>query len=73
MTRSEQIKDGYLELIIDLAYDYDGCTSVEDLKALIDEIVEYAKWGYNDEDKHTIYVDADGTERNILLEKLYED
>jgi hypothetical protein len=34
--------DEYLELIHDLAYDYDGCRTIESLKSLIDEIVDYA-------------------------------
>lgn len=35
--------DEWLELIHDIAFDYDGCGSEESLKLLIDEIVEYAK------------------------------
>lgn len=34
--------DEWLELVHDIAIDYDGCRSEESLKALIDEIVEYA-------------------------------
>lgn len=40
-----QIMEKYLELIIDLGFDYDGLNTVESLKALIDEIVRYAKLG----------------------------
>lgn len=33
---------GYLELIFMIACDYDGYNTVDELKLLIDEIVEYA-------------------------------
>ena len=34
--------DYCLDIIFGLGADYDGCNSVESLKALIDELVEYA-------------------------------
>ena len=34
--------DYYLDIIFGLGADYDGCNSVESLKKLIDEIVEYS-------------------------------
>lgn len=34
--------DYYLDIIFGLGVDYDGCNSVESLKRLIDEIVEYS-------------------------------
>lgn len=34
--------DEWLELIHDIAYDYDGCRTIEGFKSLIDEIVDYA-------------------------------
>ena len=34
--------DEWLELIHDIGYDYDGCNTVEGLKMLVDEIVDYA-------------------------------
>lgn len=34
--------DEWLELIHDIAVDYDGCCTVDGLKYLIDEIVDYA-------------------------------
>lgn len=34
--------DYYLDIIFGLGADYDGCNSVESLKCLIDELVEYA-------------------------------
>lgn len=32
--------DEWLELISDIAIDYDGCTTINGMKSLIDEIVE---------------------------------
>lgn len=37
-----EIKDNYLDLIISIACDYDGCESPKQLKELIDEIVGYS-------------------------------
>ena len=34
--------DYYLDIIFGLGADYDGCDSVESLKRLIDELVEYS-------------------------------
>ena len=34
-----------LSLIIDIGFDYDGCNSVDSLKSLVDELVEYARRG----------------------------
>ena len=38
-------KDDALQMIVDLADDYDNAASVESLKDLIDELVEVAKYG----------------------------
>ena len=38
-------KNDCLELIHDIAVDYDGCRDVKSLMALIDEIREYAHYG----------------------------
>lgn len=34
-----------LSLIIDIGFNYDGCNSVDSLKSLVDELVEYARRG----------------------------
>lgn len=34
--------DYYLDIIFGLGVDYDGCNTVESLKCLINELVEYA-------------------------------
>jgi hypothetical protein len=38
-------KDEVLGMIIDIAYDYDGYRTPEGLMSLVDELVEYAKFG----------------------------
>lgn len=47
MTKGKKIriKDAYLELMLHIMYDYDGCETVEDLKKLIDEMCVYAGRG----------------------------
>lgn len=35
-------KDNWCQLIADIAFDYDGCNTIESLKGLIDELVRYA-------------------------------
>ena len=43
LTREQFDKiDYYLDILFGLGADYDGCNSVESLKRLIDELVEYA-------------------------------
>ena len=32
-----------LEMIVDIGFDYDGYSSVDGLKSLVDELVEYAR------------------------------
>jgi hypothetical protein len=42
---NEIIMEKYLELIIQLGYDYDGLNTVESLKGLIDEMTRLASLG----------------------------
>ena len=72
MSLDEQIKlkNAYCQLIVDLGFDYDGYNSVESLKSLIDELVNYAQKAIDNDDKTAIYVDEDGHEQNILLEDI---
>jgi len=42
-------KDDALQTIVDIGYDYDGFSSVEKLKGLIDELIEIARIGLNKE------------------------
>ena len=43
LERKLKIKNEYLGLICDFGYDYDGCNTVESLKELIDELVNFIK------------------------------
>lgn len=73
-TRKEKIKDEYLQLICDIAYDYDGCNTVKSLKELIDEIVNLAVRGKNNDDKWIAYMSASGKKNfNILHEEIKGD
>lgn len=71
LERQIQIKNAYLQLIIDLAFDYDGYEKAEDLKELIDELVAYAVLAIKNDDKEVIYESwHDQTQSNILMEPL---
>lgn len=47
-----EIKDKYFFMIWALGYDYDGYNTPENLKRLIDELVDYANYGRLNDDKH---------------------
>ena len=51
LKRDKNIMQNYLQLIIDIGYDYDGYNDVENLKALIDELCKYALYGIKLDDK----------------------
>lgn len=71
LKRQLKIKNEYLDLIIGLGFDYDGLNSVESLKRLIDQLVDYAKKAKVCDDKSIIYGGENlGEPRNILLEKM---
>lgn len=63
------IMEKYLELIHDLAFDYDGCNTIEGLKKLIDELDRYARLGRCCNTNSPIYVNGDKY-YNILNEEL---
>lgn len=69
LKRENKIMQEYLELIIDIGYDYDGFSKEEDLKGLIDELVKYATLGKECNTKECIYTNED-KKYNILLEKI---
>lgn len=75
LERENKIMKKYLQLIIDLGFDYDGFNESEDLKKLIDELVRYAVLGRDVNDKEVMYVkDLDDKGRyNILMEKINEN
>lgn len=62
----------YLELIIDLSFDYDGCNTVESLKSLIDDLKKYAKLGREGNLTEPIYT-TDNDSYNILNQKIRKD
>lgn len=72
LERQIEIKDKWCQLIIDLGFDYDGCNTVESLKDLIDELVDYAHKAINCDDVSVAYVGADDKKSNILLENIKE-
>ena len=69
LERENKIIKKYLQLIIDLGFDYDGFNESEDLKKLIDELVRYAVLGRDVNDKEIMYVN-DNDKYNILMEKI---
>jgi hypothetical protein len=68
--RQLKIKDKYLELIYFLGVDYDGWNTVESLKSLIDDLIDYVKKAGNNDDKAPIYSGFNGENFNILYERL---
>ena len=74
--RQLKIKNEYLQLISDIAYDYDGLNTVESLKQLIDELVDYANKAYKNDDKSIAYFGSGkngGRIFNILHEEIKEE
>ena len=69
LERCLQIKNEYLKLIVDIGYDYDGYeNNNEGLRAIIDELVGYAKKALKNDTKYVAYLGANGNEYNILKE-----
>lgn len=72
LERQIEIKNEYLVLMVDLAYDYDGFNTVEGLKGLIDVLRKYASYALDNNDKIPIYRDVNGDNFNILHERIGE-
>ena len=72
LERQVKIKDKWCQLIMDLGFDYDGLNTVESLKGLIDELVDYAHKAIICDDVSVVYVGADDKKSNILLEDIRE-
>lgn len=70
LERKIKIKDAYLKLIYYIAFDYDGCNTVKDLKSLIDEIKKYSDLAIDSDDTTPIYNVTDEISENILGEKI---
>ena len=72
LERQVKIKDKWCQLIMDLGFDYDGLNTVESLKGLIDELVDYAHKAIICDDVSAVYVGADDKKSNILFEDIKE-
>lgn len=72
LERQIKIKDEWCQLIIDLGFDCDGCNTVESLKGLIDELVDYAHKAIICDDVSVVYIGADDKKSNILFEDIKE-
>lgn len=76
LERENNIKDGYLELIHGLSFDYDGCNTVKSLKELIDELDKLTVQALKSDDKSIMYQTADDVKngiekgKNILFEEV---
>ncbi len=70
LERKLKIKDGYLDLIVGIGFDYDGYDDANSLKGIIDEIVGYARKALKNDDNSIIYSGIDNTKYNILNEEL---
>lgn len=68
--RQLKIKDEYLKLMYVIAVDYDGCNTVESLKGLIDQLMDYTKRAIENDDNYEVYRSCDETKLNILCEKI---
>ena len=70
MEREMEIKNRYMQMIVDLGIDYDGCNTIESLKGLIDELIRLARLGIENNDRECVYTTGGGEKLNILLEEL---
>jgi hypothetical protein len=75
LERQVKIKDEYCQLLIDIGIDYDGYREAKSLMGLIDELMSYARYAIDNDDKRAIYDSCRGGEwikTNILHEKVEE-
>lgn len=74
LERQNKIKDAYCELIWAIGCDYDGYTQAEDLKDIIDELVDYSNKARANDDKSVMSVGWEDNEKigyNILIEEIW--
>ena len=69
LKRQIEIKDKWSQLIIDKGFDYDGFTKSEDLRLLIDDLVNYASNSIKADDKAIAYTNG-LSNYNILEEEI---
>lgn len=73
LERQIKIKNAYLTLINDIAYDYDGCNTVESLKGLIDELVKMNTQALKNDDWTVMYTDLSQTKNKNILQELLDE
>lgn len=71
--RNNRIKDGYLEIMHGLSFDYDGFNTVKGLKGLIDDLDDLTVKALKNDDKYAIYLSGDEKGKNILFEEVETD
>ena len=72
LQRQIKIKDKYFDMIYFVGADYDGYEKAKDLKSVIDDLVDYAIKGKNNDDKSQMYMNGNGKPENILFEEIKE-
>ena len=72
LQRQIKIKDNYFDMIYFVGADYDGYEKAKDLKSVIDDLVDYAIKGKNNDDKSQMYINGSGKPENILFEEIKE-
>ena len=55
-----------------LGMNYDGYEKAKDLKSVVDDLVDYAIKGKNNDDKSQMYMNGNGKPENILFEEIKE-
>ena len=72
LQRQIKIKNNYFDMIYFVGADYDGYKKAKDLKSVIDDLVDYAIKGKNNDDKSQMYMNGSGKPENILFERIKE-
>lgn len=72
LQRQIKIKNNYFDMIYFVGADYDGYEKAKDLKSVIDDLVDYAIKGKNNDDKSQMYMNGSGKPENILFERIKE-
>lgn len=70
LIRETEIKNAYLQLIMDIGYEYDRFNDVDNLKLIIDDMIKYAKMAIDNDDESIICIDGNENQLNILDETI---
>lgn len=73
LKRKIEIKDRWCQLIWDIGCDYDGYNDADNLKKIIDELVNYSNKAISCDDTTVVYSSGDGKKENILFEEITEE